>query len=105
MNRNARIRSPAFDCRSGRDLQWRHRSRDWRPWSPPPALGYPCSQSGERRTTEEDIMTIRARAAVIAIACGLCACEAAGQGPAASQAPETTASVAEPAAPADDTPR
>lgn len=49
-------------------------------------------------------MTIRARAAVIAIACGLCACEAAGQGPAASQAPETTASVAEPAAPADDTP-
>jgi hypothetical protein len=44
----------------------------------------------------EDIMTIRARAAVIAIACGLCACEAAGQGPPAGRAPEATASVAVP---------
>lgn len=47
-------------------------------------------------------MTIRARAAVIAIACGLCACEAAGQGPPAGRAPEATDPVAEPAAPAAD---
>ena len=47
-------------------------------------------------------MTIRARAVVIAIACGLCACEAAGQGPPASRAPDTTAPAAEPTT--DDTP-
>ena len=41
-------------------------------------------------------MTIRVRAVVIAIACGLCACEAAGQAPPASRAPEATASVAVP---------
>lgn len=41
-------------------------------------------------------MTIRARAVVIAIACGLCACESAGQGPPAGRAPEATASVADP---------
>jgi hypothetical protein len=49
---------------------------------------------------EEDIMTIRARAVVIAIACGLCACEAAGQGPPAGRAPEATASMADPEEPA-----
>ena len=41
-------------------------------------------------------MTIRARAVVIAIACGLCACEAAGQGPPAGRTPEATTWVAEP---------
>jgi hypothetical protein len=48
----------------------------------------------------EDIMTIRARAAIIAIACGLCACEAAGQGPPAGRAPGATTSVTEPEDPA-----
>jgi len=41
-------------------------------------------------------MTIRVRAVVIAITCGLCACEAAGQDPPAGRAPEATASVAAP---------
>jgi hypothetical protein len=45
---------------------------------------------------EKDIMTIRARAVVIAIACGLCACEAAHQAPPAGRAPEATATIADP---------
>ncbi|HEX3473461.1 MAG TPA: hypothetical protein VHT91_00395 [Kofleriaceae bacterium] len=41
-------------------------------------------------------MTIRARAVIIAIACSVCACQAAGQDPPAGRAPDATASVAGP---------